>query len=270
MKKYLIIFAAIIILIAGGYFYVDYISKKESQNIEERHEVQQISENKLAEQQSVPKEEEKEQTPKITKENLPQKIKQEVPFMVQAPFGNWKDQIFQNGCEEAAMTMAFEWIKGTSVISAEEAQNKIKKLTSFEDKTFNYNTDTDIYDMQKIFQNYFDYQNIKAQENINLDDIKNEIQKGNIVLVPTFGRALGNPNYTTPGPITHMLVIIGYDSATKKFITNDSGTKHGKDYQYSEDVLFEAIWEYPSGPKLPDPPKGILKKGMLVVEKNNS
>jgi len=32
------------------------------------------------------------------------------------------------------MTMVFEWTKGTLAISAEEAQNKIKKLTSFEDK----------------------------------------------------------------------------------------------------------------------------------------
>jgi hypothetical protein len=63
-----------------------------------------------------------------------------------------------------------------------------------------------------------------------------------------------------------MLVVIGYDSINKKFITNDSGTKRGKDYQYSEKVLFDAIWEYPSGPKLPDPPKDTLKKGMLVVE----
>ena len=266
MKKYAIIFVAVILLIIGGYFYTGQINKKESQNTEEKQEVQQAP----SEQQNITENIEEKQTQESAKENVPQKIKQNVPFMVQAPFGNWKDPIFQNGCEEAAMIMAFEWTKETSVISAEEAQNKIKKLTSFEDKTLGYNTDTNIYDMQKIFQNYFNYQNIKVQENINLDDVKNEIQKGNIVLAPTFGRALGNINYKAPGPVTHMLVIIGYDPDTKKFITNDSGTKRGKDYQYSENVLFDAIWEYPSGPKLPDPPKGALKKGMLVVWKNNS
>lgn len=267
MKKYLIIFITGIFLIAGGYFYASLLSKKESQNAEKKQLAQQISENKPTETQNVPVEKADQPKQEPTKENVTQKkIKQDVPFIVQAPFGNWKDPIFQNGCEEAAMIMAFEWTKGTLEISAEEAQDEIRKLTVFEDKTFGYNTDTDIYDMQKIFQNYFKHQNIKTQENIKLEDIKNEIQKGNIVLVPSFGRALGNPNYTTPGPVTHMLVIIGYDPDTKKFITNDSGTKRGKDYQYSENVLFEAIWAYPSGPKLPDPPKGNLKKAMLVVE----
>jgi hypothetical protein len=266
MKKYLVIFATIILFIAGGYFYVDRMNKKESSNTQTKQEAQQVSENKPAETQNIQEIPENKQAPETPKENASQKIEQNVPFMVQAPFGNWKDQIFQNGCEEAAMTMAFEWTEGTLTISAEEAQNKIKKLTSFEDESLGYDTDTDIYDMQKIFQKYFNYQDIKTQENIKLDDIKNEIQKGNIVLVPTFGRALSNPNYTAPGPITHMLVIIGYDPDTKKFITNDSGTKRGKDYQYPENVLFDAIWEYPSGPKLPDLPKGALKKGMLVIE----
>jgi len=262
MKKYLIIFVTIILLVAGSYFYIDKISKKDLQNTEKKQEVQQSPENKPAETQNLSEEKKDNQVLEPAKE----KIKQNVPFMVQAPFGNWKNKIFQNGCEETAMIMASEWIKGTSTISAGEAQDKIEKITAFEDKTFGYDTDTDIYDMQKIFQIYFNYQKIKTQENIKLDDIKNEIQRGNIVLVPTFGRALSNPNYTPPGPITHMLVIIGYDPSIKKFITNDSGTRRGKDYQYSENVLFNAIWEYPSGPKLPDLPKGTLKKSMLVVE----
>lgn len=266
MKKYLAIFIAGIFLILGGYFYAGNLSKKESQKAEEKQVVPQIAENKPTEPQNVPIEKEDQPKQEPAKENITRKIKQDVPFVVQAPFGNWQDPIFQNGCEEAAMIMAFEWTEGTLAISAEEAQDEIRKLTTFEDKTFGYNTDTDIYDMQKIFQNYFKYQKIKTQENIKLEDIKNEIQKGNIVLVPSFGRALGNPNYTTPGPVTHMLVIIGYDPDAKKFITNDSGTKRGKDYQYSENVLFDAIWSYPSGPKLPDPPQGTLKKGMLVVE----
>lgn len=266
MKKYLIIFVAGIFLVAGGYFLAGRMNEKEPQPASKKQEVQLISENKPVQTQNNFKIEEKKQTEENQNVEISQKIEQKVPFIVQAPFGNWKNPLFQNGCEEAAMIMAFEWTKGTLTISAEDAQDKIKKISDFEDKKFGYNTDTDIYDMQKIFQEYFNWQSVKTQENITIADIKNEIQKGNVILVPSFGRALGNPNYTSPGPVTHMLVIIGYDPQTKKFITNDSGTRRGKSYQYSEKILFEAIWEYPSGPKLPDPPKGILKKGMLVVE----
>ena len=267
MKKYLVIFIVCIFLIIGGYFYAGHLSKKESQNAGEKQALQKISENKTEEPQIISEEKEAKQSQEFPKENVIRKIRQDVPFMVQAPFGNWKDPIFQNGCEEAAMIMAYGWTKGTLAISAEEAQDEIRKLTAFEDKTFGYNTDTDIYDMQKIFQNYFRHQNVKTQENIKLDDIKNEIQEGNIVLVPAFGRALKNPNYTTPGPVAHVLVIIGYDPDAKKFITNDSGTKHGKGYLYPEDVLFESIWQYKSGAKMPQPPSGTRKKGMIIVKK---
>lgn len=190
-----------------------------------------------------------------------------MPFVVQAPFANWKDPVFQNACEEAAIIMAMGWINGVSEISPQEAEEQIEKLSVFEDEKFGYNTDTDIFDMQKIFADYYKYGNVRPQEDMDLQDIKNEIEKGNIVLVPTFGRALGNPNYTSPGPITHQLVVIGYDGAKKEFITNDSGTKRGKDYRYGEKILFDAIWSYPSGPVLPDPPSGKLKKAMLVVSR---
>ena len=155
MKKYIIIFAAIILLAVGGYFYIDHINKKESHDAENKSETRQISKNEPAQLQNISEEKKVEQIKETPKEDITQKIKQNVPFIVQAPFGNWKDPIFENGCEETAMIMAFEWTKGTLVISADEAQSEIKKLTAFENKTLGYNTDTDIYDMQKIFQKYF-------------------------------------------------------------------------------------------------------------------
>ncbi|HPX94572.1 MAG TPA: C39 family peptidase [Candidatus Moranbacteria bacterium] len=193
--------------------------------------------------------------------------KQTVPFIVQAPFANWEDPIFQNACEEASMIMAMGWVESAPSFSPQEAYDLIKKLVEFEDENLGYNTDTDTKDMEKIFREYFRHEKIASKENISIGQIKNELERGNIVLVPTFGRALGNLNYTSPGPVTHMLVIIAYDEDKKQFVTNDPGTRKGKDYRYDENVLFDAIWEYPSGPILPDPPKGNLKKSMLVVSK---
>lgn len=266
MKRYLIIIIAILFLAGGGYFYVANLERRKAKLTGELQEGQVVLENETSEQQNNSEKSENKQAGKMQDAEIAKKIEQSVPFIVQAPFGNWKDEIFQNGCEEAAMIMAFEWTKGTLTISADDAQNKIKDIVKFENETLGYNADTDIFDMQKIFQQYFNYNNTEVRENIIINDIKNELQKGSLILVPVFGRALENPNYTLPGPITHMLVIVGYDPQAKEFITNDSGTKRGKGYRYSEDVLFNAIWQYPSGKIHPDPPKGFLKKGMIVVK----
>ena len=232
----------------------------------EKQEQPETVKNNSIETETAPEIAEQKQTQETPKENVYKKIKQSVPFVVQAPFGKWKDQDFQNGCEEASMIMAMGWINKTAEISTEESETQIKDIIKFEEKLLGYSADTDIFDMQKIFQKYFEYENIEARENIKIDDIKNELQNGNIVLVPAFGRALKNPNYTSPGPITHILVIIGYDPESQKFITNDSGTRKGQDYEYAENILFEAIWQYPSGKKHPEPPRGTLKKGMLVIK----
>ncbi len=74
--------------------------------------------------------------------------------------------------------------------------------------------------------------------------IKEEIAKGNLVLFSANGRDLENPYYKQPGPIHHMMVIIGYDE--KKFITNDPGTKRGLRYLYDYEILRSAAadWDH--------------------------
>ena len=229
----------------------------------ETPEVENISPAEIKTQADQPAEQatENKSTPTI-------KIQQVVPFLVQAPFGNWKEPDFQNACEEASMVMAMSWAEGEKTISPTEAQKRILAIIAFENKTFGYSTDTNAFDMEKVFQQYFKYKNILVKEDITLAEIKTEIQAGNLVIVPAFGRALKNPNFTAPGPIAHMLVIIGYDPITKEFITNDPGTRKGAGYHYNETLLFEAIWEYPSGksdPPLPTP--GKMQKAMLSVSK---
>lgn len=263
MKKFLFVIAIGMFLLAGGYFWAGRMDKKEVQTIAEKQETQVVPENESVETQNIPAE--KREVQETPKENISQKIELKVPFVVQAPFGDWKNENFQNGCEEAAMIMAMGWVNNVPKISAEKSKKQIEDIVKFENEELGYSADTNLSDMQKVFQKYFK-QSVEVRENIKIDDIKSELAKENLVLVPAFGRALGNPNYTSPGPITHMLVIIGYDPASKKFITNDSGTRKGKGYQYAEKVLFDAIWEYPSGKIHPNPPTGALKKGMIVVK----
>lgn len=208
-----------------------------------------------------------EKTPEEKTIAITQKIEQVVPFIVQAPFANWSDANFQNACEEASMMMAMSWVKGEKTISAEKAQKRILELIDFENQTLGYSLDTDASDVEKIFREYFRHDNAQARNNINLNDIKAELQKGRLVIVPAFGQALGNPNFTEPGPVAHMLVLIGYDPKTREFITNDPGTRRGAGYRYDESVLFSAIWEYPSGPTNPPPPTGKMTKAFISVGK---
>ncbi len=195
-------------------------------------------------------------------------FQQKVPFIVQAPLGNWSNPVFQNACEESSVIMAMGWVKGVQKISATEAIGQIQDIVEFENETFGYNADTDLSDVEKIFVQHFKHENVQVKRNVKSEDMVDELRKGNLIVVPVFGQALKNPNFTSPGPIAHMLVITGYDNENKKFITNDPGTKRGASYAYSEEIMMDAIWEYPSGHGPLDPPiEGKSKKAMLVISK---
>ena len=92
---------------------------------------------------------------------------------------------------------------------------------------------------------------IPAYSWLKKEDIKKALSENRLVIVPTDGQKLKNPNFTQPGPPRHMLVIVGYDDTTREFITNDPGTRKGEGYRYSQDVLYEAILDYPTGKHLP-------------------
>ena len=170
-----------------------------------------------------------------------------VPFTSQAPFGDWSDPRKQDGCEEAAVIMAMAWIEGEE-LTPDIANEKINAISSYEKKEYGNFYDTNVEDtVERIFKGYFEYKNVLAVSDINKEDIKKELFKGNLVIVPTNGRLLENSNYTPPGPTTHNLVIIGYDIDSREFITNDPGTRRGEKYRYNENVLEGALLDYPTG-----------------------
>jgi SanA protein len=171
----------------------------------------------------------------------------DAPFISQAPLGNWSDPRKQDGCEEAAAIMAMAWVNEEK-LTPETADERINKISAFEKKEYGNFYDTNADDTaERIFKGYFKYDNVEAVSDINKEDIKKELFKGNLVIVPTNGRLLGNPYYTPPGPVTHNLVIIGYNIDSKEFITNDPGTRRGEKYRYNEDVLEGALFDYPTG-----------------------
>lgn len=171
----------------------------------------------------------------------------DVPYTSQAPFGNWKDPIEQDGCEEASALMAVSWARGET-LTPQRSLEEILAIADYEEKNYGNYHDTDAEDTARIiFRGYFGYDNIEVRHQIGIEDIKQELFRGNVVVVPANGRKLGNPRYTQPGPLEHNLVIRGYDTVKKEFITNDPGILYGKDYRYKESVLENSLSDYPTG-----------------------
>lgn len=188
-----------------------------------------------------------------------------VPFAPQAPFGEWSDARQQDGCEEASVIMAMHWVKGDTTITLEEAKNEILAIADWEQAKYGNYHDTSARDtVERIFKDYYNYNKVRVEEDVNTSKIIQELQNGNLVVVPADGIALNNPHFTPPGPERHMLVITGYDSAKDEFITNDPGTRFGKNYRYKTSVLFNAIRDYPTGHHLPISGED---KNIIVVEK---
>ena len=189
----------------------------------------------------------------------------DVPFTSQAPFGEWNNPIYQDGCEEAATLMAVRWARGES-LNKEEAKSEILKLAEYQKKNFGEYRDTSAEDtIARIIKGYFGYSQTEIKRGITINDIIKELVGGNLVITPMNGRQLYNPHYTGQGPERHMLVIRGYDSQTKEFITNDAGTRLGEKYRYKEEVLYNAIRDYLTGYHLPIEKE---EKVMIVVKKS--
>lgn len=174
-----------------------------------------------------------------------------VPFTTQAPLVKWDDPRQQDGCEEAVAVMAMAWVKGEGLktkITPAEFEARILALSDFQAEKYGEFRDTSLSDMEAwIFRDYFSYEKTELKAVATTSDIISELEGGKIVLLPMAGRELKNPNFKAPGPLTHMILIKGYDYQAKEFITNDPGTRLGADYRYPSERIYRAIWVYPTG-----------------------
>ena len=185
--------------------------------------------------------------PKAVLDNSRPAFIDNVPFTSQAPFGDWADSYQQNGCEEASALMAVKWARGQSLTKA-EALEEIIKIADWLVAKHGESRDTSSKDtLGWIIKDYFGHDQAVLIKNITVNDIIEELAKGNLVIVPMNGQILHNPNYKQPGPPRHMIVIRGYNPIKKEFITNDSGTRKGELYRYDAALLYEAIRDYPTG-----------------------
>lgn len=196
---------------------------------------------------------------------VPAELELKVLFASQAPLLVW-DALHKEACEEASMIMAARYFKGKS-LDNQIMETEIQKLVKWENEN-GYKADLTAAEVVEIFKDYFN-QKAKVVSEVTADRIKYELSRGNLVIAPAAGQELGNPNFQTPGPIYHMLLIKGYDS--NEFITNDPGTRKGDGFRYGYSRLLDAVhdWDHAqdeSGMTAEEMVQG--KKVMVVVEKS--
>lgn len=184
----------------------------------------------------------------IDSPSIKNKVSFNVPFADQAPHKNWGDP-YQEACEEASIIMANQYIKDNQSEDLEKdyINQEILDMVLWQENNFNGHYDLDVQSTLELFQKFYNYQGGKIISINSPDDLKQILSDGHIIIAPTYGRALDNPNFTAPGPVYHMLVIKGYDETN--FITNDPGVWQGKNFTYSFNNLFESIYDLPEEAK---------------------
>lgn len=174
-------------------------------------------------------------------EKIPDKIQIDVPFTSQAPFAVW-DERHQEACEEASIIM-LKYYLDKKPLTPEIAEQEIQKAINFQIRKYGDYRDTDAQRTVEVAEDLYGIDNLKVVYDFPKVDLKRELAKKNPIIVPAAGRELGNPYYTQPGPLYHMLVLTGYSG--DQIITNDPGTRRGENYRYDIDVLYGAIHDFP-------------------------
>lgn len=174
---------------------------------------------------------------------LPATAQLDVPFTVQAPHAHW-ELPYQEACEEASILMAARFLQGRSIESPDDADKAILQLVHFGTE-LGYPIDTTAAETANTLEQFYDGLQTEVITEVTVERIKQAIAQGDPVIVPTAGQQLGNPNFTSPGPVYHMLVITGYTET--HFITNDPGTRNGANYKYTYNTLLNAIHDWNNG-----------------------
>lgn len=162
-----------------------------------------------------------------------------IEFTSQAPEKNWR-QPWQDACEETSIVIVDNFYNKKS-LNTKTAKSEILKIFYIKEKVFGPSLDEDAEKMNYIINNFLNWEG-RVVENLTLEQIKEEITNNRPVILPADGKILKNKYFNTSG--YHVFVISGYDDDKKMFITQEPGTRFGKNYLYSYDTVERAMRDY--------------------------
>ncbi|TAL50267.1 hypothetical protein EPN81_03190 [Patescibacteria group bacterium] len=180
-----------------------------------------------------------------------------VPFTSQAPNGNW-DEPYQEACEEASVYMVHAYFSGMDEgqIPASTADEALLQIVAFEMELFGFYKDTTA-EKTGVFTELLYGHTYELLHDPTVEEIQRKLVQGHPIVVPAAGRLLGNPYFTAPGPLYHMLVIRGY-TEDGQFIVNDPGTYRGEAYLYDFDTIMNAMHDWNDGEEITEGKKVVL------------
>jgi len=180
--------------------------------------------------------------PDVETQALPKSfIIEGVPFSIQSPDSRW-DEAGEESCEEMSEIIVDHfWTK--KPLSRKIALEERNKLIEYEINTYGDFRDENAQAIAQRLEDYFGHKNVEVIYDFTLTQLKQKITEGRPIIVPAAGRKLKNPYFTQPGPLYHNLVVTGYDGSD--IITNDPGIGRGQNYRYNENILYNAIHDFP-------------------------
>lgn len=190
---------------------------------------------------------------------IPAELNLAIPFTSQAPLTNW-DALHEEACEEASILMAARFLDGRGIADTSDAENAILTIVGVGETDLDFGVSITAAQTVTLLETIYPDLTGEVIYDFTWDDVKGALAQGYPVLVPAAGRELGNPNFTAPGPVYHMLVIKGYTA--DYVITNDPGTRKGADYTYTYDTLYNAIHDWNDGQVTTG------QKAMIIVKPN--
>lgn len=242
MKKILVL--SLILLVFSGCTNNDELVVENKPILEDTPILEPLDESQEEVEISVVEDEEKEEPVVVDTVDsvveIADELNLDVPFAMQAPFSNW-DMPYQEMCEEAALVLSSKYF-GEEPLTKQIMDQELTKLREWEELEWGVYTDSTVAEIKEMGETVLNL-DIEISEDVSVENIKENLNKGYLVLAPTAGRELNNPFFKQPGPLYHIIVIRGYNK--NNFITNDVGIGKGEAYQYPYHILLNAVHDLP-------------------------
>lgn len=234
MKKLLVSFVAISLVVGGGYFtyrYQKFQKKPVPVAVDYRglvrEELPEVSADGSLQMKPVDK-------------PLPTELNLDMPFYTQAPFANW-DYPWQEACEEASILLVANKYFNHNWTAA-QFNDEILKMVDWQNRRFGDYWHTTMEQTAVMLDEILGLESVMHKDP-SLEDIKRILARGHFIIMPLDGKALKNPYFKNGGPVYHVVPVKGY-TKDNGIITHDVGTRRGEDYVYSWAIIDEAFHDY--------------------------